>query len=202
MCSVLTEFAQAAVLGQHLPKPNLFKDRSLSQVHRYCSGVEKIKTVKRLKEGVNNYAHALLSKAYQQVCGQRQGNSVRGQICMLVFHSFRITDSSGDAHSRNQRSVIENETRIHTTSASREREFRIKRLRHCDFKSTSFVHSRSLGQDVSAISCLASSQLSKHHLQSQPQQSWPPRLRSRQLAAFWRALLALKSSILKLMHPH
>ena len=36
---VLTKFVQAAVLGQHLPKLNLFKDPSLSQVRKYCSVV-------------------------------------------------------------------------------------------------------------------------------------------------------------------
>ena len=63
---VLTKFVQAAVLGQHLPKLNLFK-ASLSEVHKYCSGVEKIKAVKLVKEDVCNRAHAVLSKVYQQV---------------------------------------------------------------------------------------------------------------------------------------
>ena len=41
---VLTKFAQASALGQHLPKLNLFKDHSLSQVFKFCSSVEKVKT--------------------------------------------------------------------------------------------------------------------------------------------------------------
>ena len=40
---VLTKFVQASVLGQHLPKLNLFKDHSLSQVFKFCAGIEKIK---------------------------------------------------------------------------------------------------------------------------------------------------------------
>ena len=78
------EVCSSCSLGQHLPKLNLFKDPGLSQVHKYCSGAEKIKKVKLVKEDVSNHAHADLSKAYQQACSQRQG-----QICMLDL--FRIS---------------------------------------------------------------------------------------------------------------
>ena len=42
---VLTKFVQASVLGNHLPKLNLFKDPSVSQVFKVSSGVVKITPV-------------------------------------------------------------------------------------------------------------------------------------------------------------
>ena len=50
---VLTKFVQAAVLGQHLPKLNLFKDPALSQAFKYGLGVEMVKTVKSKEKDVN-----------------------------------------------------------------------------------------------------------------------------------------------------
>ena len=83
---VLTKFVQASVLGQHLPKLNLFKDHSLSQVFKYCSGVEKVKIVDKNHAAVKE-AHCSdqrLAKLYQQVCGQRQG-----QVFMIYFEAIQ-----------------------------------------------------------------------------------------------------------------
>ena len=92
---VLTKFVQAAVLGQHLPKLNLFKDPALSQVFKYGLGVEKVKIVKSEKEHVtvkgnaNFSANHVLSRVYQQACSQHHGQRfVQGQVCMLNFDSF------------------------------------------------------------------------------------------------------------------
>ena len=68
---MLTKFVQAAVLGQHLPKLNLFKEPALSQVFKYGLGVEKIKALKSEKEDVtvkqktNFSANHVLSRVYQ-----------------------------------------------------------------------------------------------------------------------------------------
>ena len=83
---VLTKFAQASVLGQHLPKLNLFKDHSLSQVFKYCSGAEKVKTTDRNYAAVTE-AHCSdqrLARLYHQVCGQHQG-----QVCMINFEAIQ-----------------------------------------------------------------------------------------------------------------
>ena len=63
---VLTKFVQTAVLGQHLPKFNLFKDSSLSQVRKYCAGVEKIKAVRLLKEDISKFAVNNKFSAFQK----------------------------------------------------------------------------------------------------------------------------------------
>ena len=83
---VLTKFVQAAVLGQHLPKLNLFKDPALSQVFKYGLGIEKIKTVKsekedvRVKEKTNLSANHVLSRVCEQACSQHQGQ------CLVQGH--------------------------------------------------------------------------------------------------------------------
>ena len=58
---VLTKFVQAAVLGQHLPRLNLFKDSCLSQVNKYCSSVERLNAIKHFKEDQACWAPAVLS---------------------------------------------------------------------------------------------------------------------------------------------
>ena len=83
---VLTKFAQASVLGQHLPKLNLFKDHSLSQVFKFCAGVEKLKAVHRSHRAIKE-AHCTdqrLARLYHQVCDQHQG-----QVCMINFEAFQ-----------------------------------------------------------------------------------------------------------------
>ena len=85
---VLTKFVQAAVLGQHRPKLNLFKDSHLFQVHKYCSVVEKLNAVKYVKADQACRAHAVLSKVYQQVCGQRQGQRF---FCKLTWFTSGST---------------------------------------------------------------------------------------------------------------
>ena len=88
---VLTKFVQASVLGQHLPKLNLFKDHSLSLV----TGVQ---VLLRCREGQDSRQeimnHAAVKEAccsdqrlaslYQQVCGQHQG-----QVCMINFEAIQ-----------------------------------------------------------------------------------------------------------------
>ena len=83
---VLTRFVQAAVLGQHLPKLNLVKDHSLSQVFKYCSGVEKVKIADKDHAAIKR-AHCSdqrLARLYQQVCGQHQC-----QVCMINFETIQ-----------------------------------------------------------------------------------------------------------------
>ena len=83
---VLTKFVQASVSGQHLPKLNLLKDHSLSQVFKYCSGVEKVKIVDKNHAEIKE-AHCSdqrLARLCQQVCGQHQG-----QVCMINFEAIQ-----------------------------------------------------------------------------------------------------------------
>ena len=71
------------------PELNLFKDSSLSQVHKYCFGVQKIKAIKFVKEDINTYAHAVLSRVDQHACDRLQDGSIQGRICMLDFDVFQ-----------------------------------------------------------------------------------------------------------------
>ena len=91
-----------------ISRGSTFKDSSLSQVYKYCSSVEKIKTVKLIKEDVSVNAHTILSRANQQACNQNQGQRFsQGQICMLD---------------------IDNARSLYLCVASRERVLRAKRL--------------------------------------------------------------------------
>ena len=83
---VLTKFVQASALGQHLPKLNLFKDHSLSQVFKFCAGAEKLKAIHRSHKTIKE-AHCTdqrLARLYHQVCDQHQG-----QVCMINFEAFQ-----------------------------------------------------------------------------------------------------------------
>ena len=100
---LLTKFVQAAVLGQHLPKLNLFKDPALSQVFKYGFGVEKAKIVKSEKEAAtvkgnaNDSANHVLSRVYQQACSQHHGQRfVEGQFKdqrEILTQKFRIAST-------------------------------------------------------------------------------------------------------------
>ena len=118
---VLTKFVEAATLGQRLPKLNPFRDSRVSQVHKYCSGVEKLNAIKYVKAC---RAHAVLSKVNQQVCSRRQGQRVsQNQINMFQFDSC--------SHSAFSRSIISNAKSPHSTTSSREQQLRLKRLSSC-----------------------------------------------------------------------
>ena len=58
--NVLTMLVQFAVLGQHLPKLNLFKDPHLSQGHSSSLGVNQLNGVKHVKDDPSGRAHVLL----------------------------------------------------------------------------------------------------------------------------------------------
>ena len=83
---VLTKFVQASVLGNHLPKLNLFKDHSLSQVFKVGSGVAKIMTAQKSHREVrgSHVNDQRLARLYHQVCAQHQG-----QVCMINFEAFQ-----------------------------------------------------------------------------------------------------------------
>ena len=131
---VLTKFVQAAVLGQHLQKLNLFEDPSLSQVFKYGLGMETVKTVESEKEDVtvkgnaNFCANHAPSRVYQQAYSQHHDQRfVQGHVCMLNFDSFE-DHRERDSYSEIQACFTPNQKSIHITSASRERVVRIKRF--------------------------------------------------------------------------
>ena len=78
---ILTKFVQAPVLGNHLPKLNLFKDPSLSQVCKFSSVGQAADLHKERKEC--QAADQRLSRLHQ-VCAQHQG-----QVCMISFEAFQ-----------------------------------------------------------------------------------------------------------------
>ena len=83
---VLTKFVQASVLGQHLPKLNLFKDHTLSQIFKICAVVEKLKAVHKSPRAVKE-AHCSdqrLARLHQQVCDQHQD-----QVCVINFEGIQ-----------------------------------------------------------------------------------------------------------------
>ena len=95
---VLSKFVQAAVLGPHLPKRNIFRDPRLSQVSQYsCTGQSKIKQVSSNQINVAPRAHDIISSVYQHVtCKQpstRSGNFKR--VCIHVLGR----DVSGETRS-------------------------------------------------------------------------------------------------------
>ena len=83
---VLTNFVQASALGQHFAKLNLFKDHSLSQVFKFCSGVKKLKVVhgSPTAEKEAHCSDQRLARLYHQVCQQRQG-----QVCMINLEGIQ-----------------------------------------------------------------------------------------------------------------
>ena len=82
---VLTKFVQSPVLGNHLPKLNLFKDSSLSQVFKVSSDVVSITPVQGHHRDLrrSHVDDQRLARLYQ-VCAQHQG-----QICMINFEAFQ-----------------------------------------------------------------------------------------------------------------
>ena len=73
---ILTKFVQASVLGNHLPKLNLFKDSSLSQVFKVSSAVRV--------HGLQSHVEDQRLERLHQVCAQHQG-----QVCMINFEVFQ-----------------------------------------------------------------------------------------------------------------
>ena len=123
---VLTKFVQAAVLGQHLPKLNLFNDPALSQVLKYGLGVEKIKTVKSRNEEFNDKketslsANHVLSRVCQQACSQHHGQRfVQGQVCVLNFKAFGDQRDSDCQDTATQECFSPDEKSFHPISTSK-----------------------------------------------------------------------------------
>ena len=79
---VLTKFVQTSVLGQHLPKLNVFRDQSLSQVFKFCAGIEKIKPVQR------SY------RAIKEAHGKDQRSATRSGL----YDQFRSVSRSSRFH--------------------------------------------------------------------------------------------------------
>ena len=77
---ILTKFVQASVLGNHLPKLNLFKDSSLSQVFK----VSSIVRVHGLHSHRGSHVEDQRLARLHQVCAQHQG-----QVCMINFEAFQ-----------------------------------------------------------------------------------------------------------------
>ena len=71
---------QASVLGNHLPKLNLFKASSISQVFRVSSVVR----VHGLQSHRGSHAEDQILARLHQVCAQHQG-----QVCMINFEAFQ-----------------------------------------------------------------------------------------------------------------
>ena len=86
---VLRKFVQASVLGNHIPKLNLFKDHSLSQVFKVGSGVAKITSVQGSHRAVreSHDKDQRLARLYHQVCDQAAQH--QGQVCMINFEAFQ-----------------------------------------------------------------------------------------------------------------
>ena len=82
---VLTKFVQSSALGNHLPKLNLFKDSSLSQVFKVSSTVQ-VQGFHRDHRG-SHVEDQRLARLHQ-VCAQHQG-----QICMINFEAFQDQQS-------------------------------------------------------------------------------------------------------------
>ena len=74
---VLTKFVQFSVLGNHLPRLNLFKDSSLTQVFK----VSSIAHVQGFHRGGSHVEDQKLARL-RQVCAQHQG-----QVCMINFEA-------------------------------------------------------------------------------------------------------------------
>ena len=82
---VLTKFVQSSVLGNHLPKLNLFKDSSLTQVFKVSSdvvGITPVQGFHRDHRG-SHVDDQRLARLYQ-VFAQHQG-----QVCMINFEAFQ-----------------------------------------------------------------------------------------------------------------
>ena len=82
---VLTKFVQSSVLGNHLPKLNLFKDSSVTQVFKASSdlvGITPIQGFHRDHRG-SHVEDQRLARLYH-VCAQPQG-----QVCMINFEAFQ-----------------------------------------------------------------------------------------------------------------
>ena len=77
---ILTKFVQASVLGNHLPKLNLFRDSSLSQVFK----VSSIVRVHGLHSHRGSHVEDQRLARLHQVCAQHQG-----QVCMINFEVFQ-----------------------------------------------------------------------------------------------------------------
>ena len=77
---ILTKFVQASVLGNHLPKLNLFRDSSLSQVFK----VSSIVRVHGLQSHRGSHVEDQRLARLHQVCAQHQG-----QVCMINFEVFQ-----------------------------------------------------------------------------------------------------------------
>ena len=77
---ILTKFVQASVLGNHLPKLNLFRVSSLSQVFK----VSSIVRVHGLQSHRGSHVEDQRLARLHQVCAQHQG-----QVCMINFEAFQ-----------------------------------------------------------------------------------------------------------------
>ena len=78
---IFTKFVQASALGNHLPKLNLFKDSSLSQVFKVSSVVQVQDFHRDHRAG--QVADQRLARLHQ-VCVQHQG-----QVCVINFEAFQ-----------------------------------------------------------------------------------------------------------------
>ena len=77
---ILTKFVQASVLGNHLPKLNLFRDSAVSQVFK-VSCIVRVHGLQSHRE--SQVADQRLSRLHQ-VCAQHQG-----QVFMINFEAFQ-----------------------------------------------------------------------------------------------------------------
>ena len=77
---VLTKSVQSSVLGNHLPKLNLFRDSSLSQVFK----VSSIVSVHGLHSHRGSHVEDQRLAQLHQVCAQHQG-----QVCVINFEVFQ-----------------------------------------------------------------------------------------------------------------
>ena len=81
LSDVLTKFVQSSVLGNHLPKLNLFKDSSLAQVFK-VSSIAQVQGFHRDHRG-SHVEDQRLARLHQ-VCAQHQG-----QVCMINFEALQ-----------------------------------------------------------------------------------------------------------------
>ena len=122
---VLTRFVQVAVLGQLLQSPTLSK---IQVCLRFANTAQVLRRSQR-----SSLSRKTSATLFTQICKnlstkQHQGNSVRGQICMLDFDYF--SGSARDSRSKVQRGVSHSSTRIHTTSACSDSEL-VVHANHC-----------------------------------------------------------------------
>ena len=140
---VLTKFFQAAVLGQHFPKLNLFKDPALSQDTQ--DKARRRRCQREDESHCNSCAFKSISTSLQS---KHQGqHPVQGHICMLDFDSFEdqreiLTQRFRNASTRIRRAFTPPPCRRSVLSESRDSD-------DSDIQNEDHLFIQRLGQDVS-----------------------------------------------------